>query len=258
MTANTSENTARKMDAFRHIIKWHIRITDATRGSWLHNRWPFKQEYLYIDLYAGPGAYNRRSYTGYGSPMIAINELIQACMPHKAMLFNWDKQEADTLNALLAAYDNVRVYNTDNQNAPGYLECHSRQFGLAYFDPNNVRFDHELGAKITDCLPRVDLLFYLSASTEKRIRTALDQPIGEGYSLLEKMQGLNKKNWFVYAPYSKFQYTFLLGTNANPSDWQRQHWYSVNSAKGITVLNVLNWTKRELTSKKAIQMGFDL
>lgn len=258
MTAKTSINTAHKMEAFHNIMCWHIIITDAARGSWVRNRWPFKQDYLYIDLYAGPGQYNCQHYTGNGSPLIALQELETAQMPYKAVLFNHDTGECQTLQNALVDTPKATIINTDNQNAIDYLQCFSNQFGLAYFDPNHVHFDHTLGMSIAKCLPKVDLLFYLSGSVEKRTRNSPNTPSGEGHYLLEKMGMLGKENWYVYSLHSKFQYTFLLGTNANPGGWKREGWYKVDSPQGQSTLALLNWTHDEIKNGSASQLGFDL
>jgi three-Cys-motif partner protein len=258
MTAKTSIHTAHKMEAFRKIIAWHIIITDAARGSWVRKRWPFKQDYIYIDLYAGPGHYQCQDYTGNGSPLIALQELKKAMMPHMGVLFNIDADECQTLQGSLSNNQNATIINADNQAATDYLQCFNNQFGLAYFDPNHVHFDFRLGRNIAQCLPKVDLLFYLSGRYEKLTRNSPNTPKGEGHFLLEKMGMLNKENWFVYSLHSKFQYTFLLGTNANPSGWAKERWHKVDSPQGQTTLALLNWTNNEILSGHALQLGFDL
>lgn len=258
MTAKTSINTPHKMDAFRKIMAWHITITDAARGVWYRNRWPFKKEYLYIDLYAGPGSYQCKHYTGNGSPLIATNSLEKALMPYKAILFNLNDSECATLQESLNGNSKTTIINANNQNATNYLQCFKKQFGLAYFDPNHVHFDFELGQSISQCLPKVDLLFFLSGSVEKRTRKNPKTPMGEGHSTLEKMSLLNKKMWFVYALHSKFQYTFLLGTNAEKiKDWQKIGWYKIDTPKGQSTLTRLNWTGHEIATGQALQRGFD-
>jgi len=256
MTANTSEHTVQKMDAFKTIMEWHIKITDATRGVYFKKHWPFRRNYIYIDLYAGPGFYDNEDYTGPGSPIIAKRVLDSARMPHECVLFNTDEYESDLLKHLFKDDDNVYVHNEDNCHATQYLTCYRNQFGLAYFDPNNVRFDGELAERIADCLPKVDLLFYFGATYDKRVRRSLKNPIGEGHSLMEKMILLFKKSWFVYAPYGQPQYTFMLGTNANAKSWKRVGWYSLDTAVGQSIFNILNYTKEEIESGKADQLGF--
>jgi hypothetical protein len=257
MAANTSINTPHKMESFSKIMEWHIAITDNARGVWYRNKWLFKREYLYIDLYAGPGQYeNDPYYNGAGSPIIAANALNAARMPYNAMLFNNDNGECQKLSNLMAT-DNAEVINDDNQNAVNYLQCFKNQFGLAYFDPNNVLFDFDLGMKISACLPKVDLLFYLWGRVEKRERNSPNTPLGEGHYTLEKMRLLDKQYWFVHSLCSKDQWTFLLGTNADIGDWQKEGWYRVDTPRGQTTLTRLNWTGHEIASGQAWQRGFD-
>lgn len=255
MAARSSENTYHKMEGFRFIVDWHHRIADAVMAK---HDW-CKRSYLYIDLYAGPGVYvDDSNYRGDGSPLIALKILHASRKRYEALLFNNDQSEFETLRESVGVGYNADLICDDNRNVLDYLTCAQDQLGLAYFDPNTVRFDVDLGMALSQCLPRLDLLFYFSASAEKRVRLSRGVPVGEGESLSELMTRVQKDKWFVRAPFGgKFQYSFLLGTNARSiGDWKAMGWYDVDSPEGITILTKMNYTREELAGKQAPQLAF--
>ena len=242
MGANTSEHTATKQADFRRIIGLQVKIVKKVWN--LHDWRP--PVYLYLDLYSGPGIYNDLHYSGFGSPLIAIEVLKRARVDYRCHLFNIDNTECFQLRACLNGDSNTSVYWGDNNRELPKLGDNHNVLGLAYLDPNNVLPDFDMADKVQRKFKRLDLLFYFGAAFDKRVRCAFDRPIGEGYSLVERMSRLDKKKWIVKEPTGKQQYTFLLATNADIGDWKKQGWHDIESHSGWEILRRLNYTATEL------------
>jgi hypothetical protein len=242
MSAKTSEYTGTKQEDFHRILSLHTAIV---KKVWNKYRWR-PASYLYLDLYAGPGQYNDEHYRGPGSPLIAIEVFRRARIGYRCHLFNNDEAECSTLRASLNGAGLTSIHCGDNRITLPGLEGNNNILGLAYLDPNNVLPDFDMADHVQDNFKRLDILFYFGAAFDKRVRTALNRPIGEGYSLLERMRRIKKDKWLVKEPGGKQQYTFMLATNADIGDWKKVGWYDIDNAAGWEILNRLNYTNMEL------------
>ena len=242
MTAKTSEFTEAKQEDFARILGLHVKIV---KKVWDKYMWR-PPVYLYLDLYAGPGRYNDEFYRGAGSPLIAAKVFRRAMIGYHCHLFNNDGDECALLHTAINGDHRSSIHYGDNRAMLPQLEDNHNALGLAYLDPNNVLPDFDMASQIQEKFKRVDFLFYFGAAFDKRVRTAFNRPIGEGYSLLERMRRIKKDKWLVKEPGGKQQYTFLLATNADIGDWKKAGWYDIDNGAGWEILNRLNYTNMEL------------
>jgi hypothetical protein len=244
--AATSEYTGTKQTEFRRIFSFHTMIVRKIWDKYDWARKNNKNTYMYLDLFAGPGKYlNDKNYQGDGSPVIAVKHLQKIGIKYEVHLFNEYEKECDQLENIFSENRRVKIHRGDNIKTIKYLYHPGWILGLAYFDPNNVRVETDLACDVVNRFKQLDILYYFGAAYDKRVDRALGPPVGEGGSLIEKMKMLNKDKWFVREPIGNQQYSFLLGTNGNFSDWKRAGWFDINSDSGNDILEKLNYTNKE-------------
>jgi len=177
-----------------------------------------------------------------------LNILDRHCIPHEAGLINHDEHEIDSLRGVIKK--RASIFHMDNMTFSSKLKKRKQQYGLAYFDNDNLRFCHELAKTITACRPKIDLLFYFGATNDKRVQKAN----GESQTLINKMTDIGKDVWLIKEPVSRMQRTFLLGTNGKFGSWKKEGWHLVSTDSGFDILERMNLTKKEYTEKYGRQM----
>lgn len=238
MTDWISPETEAKEEDFRGVLNMHVGICKA-----IGSRFP-TLPYLYADLYAGPGHLEFDGRRFLGSPLIAQELLTKHSLPYLALHFERDLDTAARLCDALGSEQSVFATSCQVGFAT-WLEhqrVESNRYGLIYSDPINAEIPHELLNEAAAKLPRVDILSYVAANQYKR-RRGVDpsRPF-----LSDHIRAIEKKIVLIREPIGKWQWTFILWSNwVKFPEWQRRGFYRLDSAKGESILERLDLSKRE-------------
>jgi three-Cys-motif partner protein len=264
-----SDYTRLKQDILGVFLNVHTKIVKGIteRFGWADN------QYLYLDLNAGPGVYGDIE----GSPIVFIKTARRNKLKFRAILTEKEivhcNSLIDRLDCLsegnifdiacqMIPYSNVVgscvgrgdvvvVCNEDNENTIKSMKTFYSEkdvkspFGLIYMDPNGcqVRFGELKDLLSQSKLSRLDLLINLSASAIKRNRHN-----DSVKSIMDSISGIKKKHWLIRKPYGKWQWTFLLGTNwVNFPELEKIDFVSMDSEKGRQYINKVNYSAEELS-----------
>ena len=216
-----SKSTLLKQKDFEEIMGTHINISKAIikKHNWVY---PY---YWYFDLNAGPGVHKDAEY-GFkiGSPLIFLNEAIEKRLPLNAILFeNNKKNHASLLSSIskLVIADkqlskmNITIHNFSNEKL---IEKHDTEvtresYGLIYHDPKGrPNFDLLTRFYENKHHPYIDLMINCPCATIKR-STYYNSNTDENRLLNEFLYGIDKKYWLIRKPYSRWQWSLIIGTN---------------------------------------------
>lgn len=226
-----------------------------------------KKRYFYIDLNAGSGIYNGIK----GSPIVLLDaisgahifepfdvylceintesahKLLQTCiskMDRPSVAQNGRMCEVSSFKG-----DSLCVINKDNVSwvndivSSGRYDEEPYYVGMIYSDPNGCEtFNNIARLSKMKALGMVDVLMHLSATTIKRVAGVNPNTT----RLLDGIQSINKKYWWIRKPYGQFQWTFIIGTN-----WQRFPnlktfgFYRIDTPEGLEILNFTHYTQQE-------------
>lgn len=238
-----SKNTPIKQEHFRTVVNVHLRICKAIlykQQSWIN---PY---YYYFDLNAGPGRYKYKH--GFfeeevsGSPLHFIEMATSINIPYKATFFEKDPQNVAKLRESLKPYEDgsITVHEGDHEVLlPRYFDLLERRkrYGLVYADPTGSLPPFGLLAEMAKvpCYDKLDFLVYCAATNIKRVQHFTNK------TLVDHLDGINKKFWVIREPKDRHQWTFLLGTNwdAMP-DFRKIGFYNAHSPEGLEILTTLN------------------
>ena len=247
MKGISGEETPFKQKDFKALLQHHINICSSIipRQSWA------SQDYRYFDMFGGPGIIHENGETIYGSPVIFLNTIREFSLPYLADIVEQDMITFLDLQAIINS-PLVRLHNGDSQTVyKRFLSPNKKQYGLLYLDPDMSEDGFDLSFTIakdfSTYYPMMDILFYISANNIKRIAGVKNTP-----DLQERLSPISKKHWVIRTLKTKFQYTFLIGTNfIAPFVWSNKEFYSIQSPEGKAIFDKANFTREEL--KKKIQ-----
>lgn len=244
-----SDATQIKQQHFQNIVDVSLRIVSAIllRNSWAD---PL---YTFIDLNAGPGNINAQD----GSPQIFCSLAENySRIKKKVTLCEINDKNADQLEHLRVDYKDFADYSIQvlrgdhNDTVPPLIPAAPiKTYGLIYNDPTGSLPSFDLLQMLADAYPLTDILIHTSASNLKRQRRAEHCPVDKRID--EYVQAINKKHWIVREPYTKFQWTFLLGTNWDGfPQFKRLGFYRADELDGAAIMRRLAYTQSERDATK--------
>ncbi len=239
------EHTAQKQEIFSKFVEHHINIVRQIydrKGQW--------HEYLYFDVFAGPGYItNCEHYDGPGSPLIFNNLMSLEDFQYKMIVAESDLIYSSQLKDILTVENAPFEFRGDARDCcPNVIkEWH---FGMAYIDlPMTKESFSMLERIITDFAkycPQVDIVIYISANFVKRLSGMNHIPFNKR---LTEFMGCADKDWVIREPIGKLQYTFLVGTKIDKgltwALWSNEGFYKVDSSQGQKILLRLNYREHE-------------
>ncbi|OQY29878.1 MAG: hypothetical protein DRI56_12335 [Chloroflexota bacterium] len=248
--------TGIKMEHFPRIVAMHLAVTQAV----LNKNSYFRQHYRYIDLTAGKGF----SPNGdKGSPIVFLDqaESTKFQIPYRA---DFIEQESKNINELKEAINrekkkngwvarDIHFHNNTYQiEIPILLsEKNDKEFGLVFVDPSGELPDFDCLRYIAKMRPRMEILIYLSSTNVKRTIQYT------GKRLSDYIGNIEKSHWLIRKAISwdQFKWTFLLGSNASLfKDYKSINFYQLESQDGQTILEKLDFTKKERVEAKQYKM----
>ena len=248
-----SETTADKEAGLSALLGFHMRLCKSITAKSANSK--ASPVYHWFDITAGSG--ENPDARCWGSPLVFVHQAKEAYLRYRAAFIEKDAQNVTALahhlweypgNHLIVNADHVDILANLVQRIPGWA------YGMIYADPNGMPpFDLLAEVSQLEQCKRLDILIYASGTTIKRTRTAHN-----GSSLLEYMRQIDKKHWLVRGHQSKFQWTFLLGTNwVNFPEWKsKMDFHSTTSTEGARILEELNWTESERKARQQLELPY--
>lgn len=252
-TVGCSRFTRSKQESFAYIIDSLVPMVSA-----IQVRAPWASEHsLWVDLYAGPGAYQNPE-TGdelLGSPVILMRALMAqsrrvSSFEPRLVLVERDPETAELLRQTVA-HEQCSFAEVVCADCRTWLEEFNlgtqAPFGLVYADPNGERppstelgtFFSSRDANLLDCL------LYVSATNIKRVRCCRET--GDERCLADHMAAICKRRALVRRPEGRHQWAHLLMTNSPASwDFRSRGFFDVETATGRAILDALDRTAHEL------------
>lgn len=251
----SAETEAKEAD-FRGILNMHMSIAKAiiARQS--------GPQYMYVDLFAGPGRLAYRGKEFDGSPLIFTDTAKRLGMDTVSAFYEQDPTVADRLKGALASAGGTGHFEVHAERCevgfPQLLERMLRpqggRYGLIYSDPIRDEIPHALLNAAAQMLPRVDLLSYVSATQYKR-RRGVDE---NRPFLADHIAAVDKKVALIREPIGMWQWTFVLWSNwPSLPDWKRRGFYRLDSERGQQIMERLNLSAREQTEASNTPLPFD-
>lgn len=246
MKGINGQETPYKQADFRDLLRHHINVCSNVmrkQSSWA------SQVYYYFDMFGGPGLIRDNGLIIEGSPVIFSKIIREFPLRYTANII---EQDEATYTQLKATIQNqfIKLHCGNSKDLYGqFLVSKPNQYGLLYLDPDMSEdgFDlsFEIARDFSIYYPRLEILLYISANNIKRIAGAKDTPC-----LIDRLEPIKKKHWIIRTLKSKFQYTFLVGTNfETPFDWKSRGFYSIRSSQGRHILDKANYTKEQVKKK---------
>ena len=125
------------------------------------------------------------------------------------------------------------------------------ELGLVYVDPTGTKDLPDIGtlAHISRMRPRMEILFYLSATGVKRQFQQTQKPLSAF------LVATGKQHWLIRKPFrgDKHQWTFLLGSNSDlfkPYRSIRSYFYILDSDEGRQVFEKINLSQDQRIEQK--------
>lgn len=227
------------------------------------NDWT-SETYVYVDLTAGPGVYPGKTGTITGSPLLAIENMVEEVEDWRAWLCERDPVSAQILESGLAMCGDqitrrARVIPAGHEEAAERISVDlaligrsGQVLGLIYADPNGTLMNEEIetAVKLSKVAPKLDILLHLSATTIKRCRTVFGYP-----SLVERLKRVGKSKLLIREPDTSHQWTFCLLTDAPKlPEWKARRFYDSASPQGAAILERLNLPTGERRSKGQFEL----
>lgn len=257
-TIGVSECTATKLAHFKTILQAHCAIVAA-----IYRKQGKDPIYHYFDMNAGCGRYLNYE----GSPLVAIDVAKEKGLRLDRLFFEKKKRNAILLQQNTGA---EFVYRDHRRCLPcvcgirpdqptgrcekcrklGHDQFNGNGYGLIYHDPTRTRdISFRTLAVVSEKLPIIDILIYLSATAIKRVSGAF------GRERLQQLLGpIHKKYWFLRQPDSADQWTFIFGTNWKDFPQLKSiGFYSLESPIGKDIFARLDKTKNEFAQSYRMQ-----
>lgn len=255
-----SKCTPQKHEDYRHLLKVHMTITKVIMDK--HRTWA-APEYMHFDINPGDGS--------AGSPLITTGIANSVGIPYRAVFIELDDHNATALKERMADNPRVVVEHGDHHEVlPRYITNPPVKdksgrllgvFGSLFSDGNGTLPPWELLTRFSEAYPKIDLIIYLAATTEKRARTSakaqrnIDLPY-----LNERIESIGKTNWIVRESQDKHGWTFLVGTNWDAFPYfkaRKLPFWPVASEQGQSILHRLTYTHEERQHEGQIALPFD-
>jgi hypothetical protein len=252
-----SAETWQKEDDFRGLLRLHL---PACRGILSrHPSWP---PYLYMDLHGGPGWLSYKGGPQFaGSPLIAVQEILEAGLQADTLHFEHDPAIAHQLHSAL--YDSLMESTTVcperfEDGVARWLAEHGRQWnrlGLVYSDPIGDPIPVDTFNLLARQLPMVDLLAYVAANNQ--YKRANGAGYGHGRRLTDDIAAVNKRRVLIRTATTAKQYTFILWSNWDRlPEWSKRGFRRLDSPSGQEILAVLDCTQKELHAQRNVPLPF--
>lgn len=232
-------------------------VLGSRRQSWMH------PEYIYIDLYAGPGCYSTGEWPdlhgNVGSPIIAIETLKNLGLPHVCYLSdpNCGHQLRKAVEARGLASPSVHITDADCEAAVAALVSEfgslreTKYYGLIFVDPNAYPDWVSLRRLASlRCFRQTDILVNLNASFHKLCFASRTHP--ETLRPLEHLLGLGKRYIFFWAPDPSSIHQFTLAHCTNWDRYPEFHnlgFHRFDTAKGRSIVELINYSEVERKSR---------
>lgn len=255
------EYTGVKIEHLAKILAMHMAITQAVIKKHASYCEP---EYRYIDLTAGKGSTPDRNS---GSPIVFLEKARDPKfdIPFRADLIEREQGNIDELKKLISAHPmnssqqgKIHYHPDDYEKVIPNLFKSKKEFelGLVYVDPTGTKDLPDINtlALISKMRPRMEILFYLSATGVKRQFQQTHQLLGDF------LNATGKQHWLIRKPFKgdKHQWTFLLGSNSDlfkPYRSIRNYFYLLDSPEGRQVFEKMNLSQDQRFEQK--QTRFD-
>lgn len=254
-----SAETAAKEQDFRGLLGGiHIPICKAIRER---KGRPTDPPYLFVDLNGGPGWLEYGAAERFpGSPIIALEELDRAGLPHQTLHYECDAPSAALLTAAVGGRPTTAVLHQPFEaGLPRWLDHIGQQpyrHGLVYSDPINDPIPVGTFNRVAERLDRVDLLAYVAANSHYKRANANGH--GHGRRLADDIEAVHKKTVLLRAPRTAHQWTFILWTNwTDFPAWTKRGFYRADSPQGRTIIDRLNLTEAELLAERNTPLPFE-
>lgn len=241
------EHTAQKQTIFSKFIEHHInivkRIYEKNGGQ--------RKEYLYFDVFAGPGyIVNCKYYEGPTSALKFHQLMSLENIKYKIIVAEIDIARRSSLQDILITENAPFTLKEDAIDCcPKYY--HKWHFGLAYIDPpmtvESFLLTEQLLKDFSEYCPQIDIMIYITAAYMKRFKGMGHVPFDT--RLLELMKCAKNKDWVVRKPIGSQQYTFLVGTKITKdltwALWANEKFHRADSYNGKKILTRLNYNEKE-------------
>lgn len=255
-TVGCSDHSLFKQDMFRNFMVMHSSICKEIAAKHRWGQW----EYLYIDLFAGPG-YLPNKVEVAGSPVVAFNAL-QGKVPFRMIAFEEDPVVASLLSERVSG---VSIHHGRYQDImiPALSSLQARKrCGLVYGDPNELSpkdtslIDACAALKKLPVTSFLDILLHIPATTFKRVRGT--NRYRDAPHLTDELKRIGKRFIKVSRPDDRHQWTFILLTNFDhPKFGLSMGWHDSNSDRGRFILDKITLTARERSDLRPSGFLFD-
>ncbi len=250
------EFTPVKIEHLGKILAMHMAITQAVIKK--HSSY-YEPEYRYVDLTAGKGS---TPDGNMGSPIVFLEKTgdPKFDIPFCADFIEREQSNIDELKKAVASHlmsasrqGNIHYHPTDYEKAMPNLFKSKKdtELGLVYVDPTGTMDLPDINtlAHISSMRPRMEILFYLSA-------TGIKRQFQQTHKLLaDFLNATGKQHWLIRKPFKgdKHQWTFLLGSNSDlfkPYKSIRSYFYSLESLEGQQVFEKMNFSQEQRVEQK--------
>lgn len=248
------EYTGVKIEHLGKILAMHMAITQAVIKK--HASY-YEPEYRYVDLTAGKGS---TPDGNKGSPMIFLDKVGDPNfdIPYRANLVERDQNNLDELQNTVQSHpmykkERVHFHLGEYENIIPDLFKSKKDFelGLIYVDPTGTKDlpDIRTLAHISNMRPRMEILFYLSATGVKRQFQQTHQ------LLADFLNATGNLHWLIRKPFKgdSHQWTFLLGSNIDffkPHKKIQSYFCTLNSPEGQEVFEKMNLSQDQRFEQK--------
>ena len=244
------EYTPLKIEHLRSIFTMHVDLTVAVMRR---NRY-FNQDYHYIDATAGPGRCPELDLPG--SPVVFHEIAASRGLHYQCDLIELRQENCNSLSASLAQYTNsngtTQIHCGDYAKMlPTLAAPNQKQLGLIFIDPSGQPPDFDSIGKALQHRPKMEVLFYLSATNLKRCYQHTSK------RLADYMRVLHKNKWLIREPVGQHQWTFLLGSNTDLfKSYKKIGFYRLDSPEAQRIFSVLNLPQDELNHSSQLSLLF--
>lgn len=258
------EYTGIKIEHFSKIMAMHMAITQA-----VIRKYPtyYEPEYRYIDLTAGKG---KTPDGNPGSPIVFLDKANDKkfTIPFYADFIEREQENIAELEAAVSIHPlsssqrgSIVFHHSDYEEVIPKLLRNKKesQLGLVYVDPTGTKDlpDIDTLALISNMRPRMEILFYISATSVKRQFQQTQK------FLVDYLVTTGKQHWLIRKPFKgdNHQWTFLLGSNSDlfkPYKSIQSYFYILDSPDGQQVFEKLNLSEEQRFEQKQPRMpGFE-
>ena len=258
------EYTGIKIEHLSKILAMHMAITQAVIKKYSSF---YEPEYRYIDMTAGKG---KTPDGNLGSPIVFLDKASDPkfTTPFHADFIEREKENISELKITVSGHPmnnsqqgKIDFHPDDYEKViPQLLKTKNEsQLGLVYVDPTGIKDLPDIGtlALISNMRPRMEILFYISATGVKRQFQQTQK------FLVDYLDATGKQHWLIRKPFKgdNHQWSFLLGSNSDlfkPYKSIRSYFYLLDSPEGQQVFEKMNLSEEQRFEQKQPRMpGFE-